>query len=243
VYDLINESDEDFKIQVEKLIKGEPQEQVIDERLTFQDMSGNPVAIWTLLLHAGYLNVASSWRDEFGRKTIFIEIPNREILSLYLNIVEKWFYLNNNDKIYRDFIKSLDGDDPTKFFKYIKNYISSSMSFFDLSKKTPEYVFHIFMMGLLVGFKGKYDVDSNGEAGDGRYDVIMTPKNPANKAIIMEFKVCKDESSLEQTAQSALTQIIDKRYFNAFPGKILALGMSFCCKEMGYKFTMLNADS
>jgi hypothetical protein len=232
VYELISGGDEDFKIQIEKLIKGEPQEQILHDHLTFENIGKNPTAIWTLLLHAGYLNVVSSQLDDIGKLNAFVAIPNREVLSLYLDIVQNWFYLNNNDKIYLDFIRSLDAHDPTKFFKHIQNYIASSMSYFDLSTKTPEHVFHIFMMGLLVGFRGRYDVNSNGEAGDGRYDVIMIPKDPASKAILMEFKVCKSISKLQKTADSALAQIINKNYTDAFKGEVLVLGMAFCGKKM-----------
>jgi hypothetical protein len=232
VYELIGKADDDFKIKIEKLIQGIPQEQTIYDHLTFGDLDTNKNAVWALLLHAGYLNVASRTRDEFGKQTTFIEIPNREVLWLYTDIVERWFYLNGNEGVYRDFIKSLDSHDPTKFFKIVIAYISSAASYFDLSENTPEYVFHIFMMGLLIGFRGKYDVTSNREAGDGRYDVIMIPKDPASKAILMEFKVCKSISKLQKTADSALAQIINKNYTDAFKGEVLVLGMAFCGKKM-----------
>ncbi len=231
VYDMIGNSGPEFKIKVQNLIKGIPQEQVILDHLTFNDLN-NETAIWTLLFHAGYLNISSRTRDEYGKQITFIEIPNREVLWLYTDIVEKWFYLNGADQYYRNFIRSLDGDDPSKFFKLVASYIASSMSYFDLNQKTPEHVFHIFMMGLLVGFRGKYNVDSNGEAGDGRYDVIMTPKDPKDKAIIMEFKVCQDPQNLQKMADTALAQITDKRYTDAFQGNTLALGMAFCGKQM-----------
>ncbi len=232
VYDLIGKSDDVFKIKIENLIKGIPQELLIYDYLTFNDLDANPNAVWSLLLHAGYLKVASKKTDEYARTTTFVQIPNQEVLWLYADIIEKWFYLNSGDSLYREFITSLNEQDPSKFFKHIQNYIASSMSYFDLSKKTPEQVFHIFMMGILIGFRGRYDVTSNREGGDGRYDVIMTPKDPKNKAVIMEFKVCKDEFKLQETAQTALEQISHKRYTDLFKGDILALGMAFCGKKM-----------
>ncbi len=63
-----------------------------------------------------------------------------------------------------------------------------------------------------------YIVNSNRESGLGRYDVVMEPKdvsNPANPAVIMEFKVRDEkrgEKNLEDTAQNALKQIEDKKY-------------------------------
>ena len=88
-----------------------------------------------------------------------------------------------------------------------------------MNKKPPEYVFHIFMMGLLVGFRG-------------RYDVIMIPKNPKDKTILMEFKVAETQEKLKETAEIALQQISDKCYTDAFQGNILCIGMAFCGKKM-----------
>lgn len=64
------------------LIKGIPQEQMIEDNLTFPEMKGNDQAIWTLLFHAGYLNIISQTMNEYGRKKTIIEIPNMEIMSL-----------------------------------------------------------------------------------------------------------------------------------------------------------------
>ena len=45
-----------------------------------------------------------------------IEIPNMEIMSLYMDIVEKWFALDGKDHYYLDLIKILEGDNPGNFF-------------------------------------------------------------------------------------------------------------------------------
>ena len=72
------------------------------------------------------------------------------------------------------------------------------------------------MLGLLVELRDIYEVKSNRESGYGRYDVMLIPKNNDKKynAIIIEFKVFDscDESTLEDTAKSALRQIEEKDY-------------------------------
>ena len=57
-------------------------------------------------------------------------------------------------------------------------------------------------------------ITSNRESGFGRYDVMLEPKDSKNDAIIIEFKVfnAKKENSLEETVESALKQIEERKY-------------------------------
>ena len=95
-----------------------------------------------------------------------------------------------------------------------------TFSFFDTGKhafeKTePERFYHGFVLGLMVDLKGRYIITSNRESGFGRYDVMLEPKKPGkDPAVILEFKVrsTRKENSLEETAQSALAQIKDRKY-------------------------------
>ena len=82
------------------------------------------------------------------------------------------------------------------------------------SRKQPERFYHGFVLGLIVELAGKYTVTSNRESGFGRYDVVIEPKDKKEDAIILEFKVfnVNKEKSLEETVQSALAQIEEKKY-------------------------------
>ena len=55
---------------------------------------------------------------------------------------------------------------------------------------------------------------SNRESGFGRYDVMLTPLDRENDGIILQFKVYdpEEERNLEETVQSALCQIEEKKY-------------------------------
>lgn len=55
---------------------------------------------------------------------------------------------------------------------------------------------------------------SNRESGFGRYDVLLEPCDRADDGIILEFKVIQPgtEKNLEETAQAAIRQILDKNY-------------------------------
>ena len=55
---------------------------------------------------------------------------------------------------------------------------------------------------------------SNRESGFGRYDIMLEPKDKADNAYIIEFKVHKPtkEQTLQDTVAAALSQIEEKKY-------------------------------
>ncbi len=66
----------------------------------------------------------------------------------------------------------------------------------------------------MVELRGKYLITSNQESGYGRYDVVLEPLCGDYDAVILEFKVFdpKREKTMEDTVQSALMQISEKKY-------------------------------
>lgn len=52
----------------------------------------------------------------------------------------------------------------------------------------------------------QYRLTSNREAGYGRFDICLTPKNPADRGIIIEIKA--PESDTNQTIQDALAAAV-----------------------------------
>jgi hypothetical protein len=84
----------------------------------------------------------------------------------------------------------------------------------DVGKNTAENFYHAFVLGLLVGLRDTYYVNSNRESGFGRYDIMLEPKEKNGNSFIFEFKVLEDdrEKTLEDTIQSAKKQIEERKY-------------------------------
>ena len=102
---------------------------------------------------------------------------------------------------------------------YMNKVALATFSCFDTGNKPsesaePERFYHGFVLGLMVELSDRYEITSNRESGFGRYDVMLKPKDNANDAIIMEFKVhdAEDEKTLKDTVDAALSQIEEKRY-------------------------------
>ena len=98
---------------------------------------------------------------------------------------------------------------------------------------------------MLVYLQDRYYLKSNRESGFGRYDVMLEPKNPGkDNAVILEFKVrsTRKEKSLEETAQSAITQIRERKYSEELKMKGITVNQ---IKEYGFAFegkTVLIVD-
>ena len=118
---------------------------------------------------------------------------------------------------YNQFMKALLSDDIDAMNYYMNQIIMTTFSYFDVGQNEPERFYHGFVLGLIADQTDIYEIRSNRESGFGRYDVMMIPKIKETKkypAIIMEFKVrnIKREESLEDTVQTAMTQIKEKCY-------------------------------
>jgi hypothetical protein len=237
VYELIEKHQIYAGDRFENLIRGIPEEQVLKSNLSFPDLDTQEDSIWTLLIHTGYLHVTASHLDEKGKLIGTLGIPNKEVMCVYEEMITRWFTtLAFNSNYYGKMMKTLLNGDVEKFTDHIRTYINGSVSFFDLHQNTPENVFHAFMLGLFMGFGSSHHVDSNKEAGKGRYDIIIIPKDRSKMGILIEFKVAQTPEDLMESAKDALAQIQTKNYTNAFVKhdiqNVLLIGMAFCGREV-----------
>ena len=148
--------------------------------------------------------------------TYELTLTNYEVKRMFNRMVRGWFGRAEAD--YNDFIQALLVGDKKAMNSYMNRVALYTFSYFDTGRKPsleePERFYHGFVLGLMVDLQGRYVITSNRESGFGRYDVVIEPKNIQEDAIILEFKVFnkKRESSLEDTVESALTQIEEKQY-------------------------------
>ena len=119
---------------------------------------------------------------------------------------------------------------------YITSYIMQSGSYFDFNSNTSEQIFHVFILGLVVGLRDRYNIHLNKESGLGRLDVICIPKDKEERAILLEFKVSDAAELLIEKAKEALLQIKEKQYIELLKQQeiksVLAIGLAFYGKQM-----------
>ena len=209
---LIREGSREIKIQFETLLQGDSIKSEIDEEIIFAHLDMDENSIWSLLLTGGYLKIICIVDEVYE-----LELTNYEVRKTFYKMVKTWFRKDSAD--YNDFIKSLLRGNVKEMNAYMNRVLFTTASSFDggthPSEFTmPEKFYHGLVLGLLVDLADRYEVTSNRESGFGRYDVMLSPKDPADDGIILEFKVHDpdEEASLEETVQAALNQIEEKKY-------------------------------
>jgi hypothetical protein len=214
---LVRGGNPDIKMEFEDLLNGGTLHKTIDEQIIYSQLSEDENAIWSLLLASGYLKAENV--VIYGDTECDLCLTNKEVQIMFENMVRGWFRKKQYE--YNGFLKALLKDDKKAMNAYMNKVAMETISYFDSgshpSDAEPERFFHGFVLGLMVDLRDRYVVTSNRESGFGRYDIMLTPRNDSDDAIIIEFKVHdrEDEESLQKTVQAALRQIEDQRYEEA----------------------------
>ena len=240
---LIREGNTEIKISMESLLKGESICKELDEQIIFDQLENDENAVWSLLLASGYLKVENYEMDkDTGEDLYDLVLTNKEVQIMFRKMIKKWF--SGSKAVYNGFTKALLEDDVKSMNAYMNKVALATFSCFDSGTKPsgdtePERFYHGFVLGLAVDLADRYVITSNRESGFGRYDVMLEPKRQEDQAVIMEFKVHdpKEEKTLKETAEEALSQIEKKKYAAALEAKGIASGR---IRSYGFAFEGKN---
>lgn len=197
---------------VEALIQGEPIRSVINDKLAFPDLLAVARNIWSFMLFSGYLKASDPVMLPNRLYEYKLEVPNLEISTVFETIIQNWIDGGpvKNDRLER-MLQALRLGDIEYFEELLNDFLVNTLSYYDTSGRDPEKVYQAFLLGLLAGMSD-FEISSNREAGFGRYDILLRPKNGQGQAIIMELKRLRPKETVEQALASALKQIEDKQY-------------------------------
>ena len=247
VNSLIQRGNAEIKQTMEGLLEGRSFETVIDEQIVFSQLDGNADAVWSLLLATGYLRIISveEMRDSVDNPAYTLALTNLEVRRMFRNMVNGWFGKGDTKTYYNEFINALLNDNVRRMNTFMNKVALETFSSFDSGNSPsdethPERFYHGFVLGMVVSLSDRYEVRSNRESGYGRYDVMIEPKDRAQKAFIFEFKVMDaddDEGTLKETLANAHKQIDEKKYETELvsrgfsPEQIRKYGFAFRGKE------------
>ena len=188
----------------------------------------NPDTLYALLVSAGYLKVSSE--VELG--CCAVEIPNHEIRQVFeRDILTK---LRRNVPDMDDITRALLMRDPAALKTAIGRFLVESVSYFD---SAAEGFYHGLTLGFLAILRNRFRVTSNGESGDGRFDLMLRPYLPDFPGFVIEVKAADaDADDLKALAAAALRQIDEKNYPAALRAEgvaeIMKLGLAYRAKRV-----------
>ena len=196
----IQQGDRQMKEEFDTLVnKGSIVKKIMPE-LTYREMD-NIDNIYSFLLFTGYLKIGK----EIDRSEDMYElkIPNEEVRKVYMNQFEVAFKEYTNAR--KDMLMQYLHEGKEKEVNNILNDIlERSISYYD----NKESFYHGFLVGLFQG----YEVESNKESGDGRFDIIIYPPTIREAVIIIECKHSKELKTLIKDSENAAKQIKEKKY-------------------------------
>ena len=235
VREMIEQSDETVRADIETLMSGHSIEKPLYEAMTYSEIRANSDSIWSFLLHTGYLKPVKTELNQ-ATKTVSVSlvIPNLEIWTIYRDTIVHWFDQRVHSAGTVDMFRAVVRGDVQKFEYEVRRWIRQSISYHD----TKENFYHGFLAGLLMGYDD-YTVDSNREAGDGRSDIRIYEPLSKSVAVIIEVKPADSKNQLDKMADEALKQIDELGYAEPFIDegyqKIIKYGAAFCQKECRIK--------
>ena len=203
---------------------------------------------------SGYLTVLKRHLTPQG-SLCTLSIPNKEIRFLFQRIIEQWFSKDYGLDWYNEFLDHLLTGNIEKFSFELKQIMEHTVSAHDTSQ-SPEAFYHGLMIGLTASLHASpsYEIRSNRESGEGRYDYAIISREAQKLSILMEFKQVKEPEGkkfsdeqmtdlLKQTAETALDQISQKVYCAEIEQRgltrVLKIGLAFS----GKKFCLVHEIS
>ncbi len=215
---LLQTADKDRKKKLEILLQGGVITTILDEQIVFNQLDNNVDAVWSLMLASGYLKVESA---DLSEEIYTLSLTNQEVRRMLKKTIKGWF---QGSEHYGEFLTALLACDAEAMEEYLNRILVQISSSFDggksAGKTEPERFYHGLVLGLIAELEGRYHIRSNRESGFGRYDVMMEPVHKGT-AYILEFKVFnpKKEKTLEESADTGLRQIKEKKYEQELLGR------------------------
>lgn len=217
----IQNGDKKLRKEFDVLMNGQSLIKYIKPELTYREMD-NINNIYSFLLLTGYLKVIK----DRGENQYELVIPNKEVYEIYKQSFMSYFEdytTSRKGELYQELV---DGD-AKKVNLLLNDILLRSISYFD----NQESFYHGFLVGLL----NDYEVVSNRESGNGRFDVCVLPENILGTVVLIECKHSISEDDLIDDAKEGARQIVEKKYLEEHRFKkyenAIGYGMSFYKKQ------------
>ena len=237
-----------FKEDFECLLRREPIHKLIREDMVYVSLDTDESLIWSLFFVTGYLKIVAkleSNKKYYGGVYCALSIPNEEIYEYYCLLIQEWLAGTKGADWCVEFLEELLAGNVKKFEIGLKEVLENIVSSHDAASET---FYHGLVLGFIATLKN-YEIKSNRESGQGRYDIAVIPRDPQVLGLLLELKSVEKtttDTTLVKQAQKALQQIDDKNYVAEFRQrgihKVLKIALVFKGKDFQLKYVEENLE-
>lgn len=235
ISEVLSSATPDIMERLEALMQGKSFVTHIDTGVIYPQLQNNPSSVYSFLLVTGYLkavNIDQPYGEDYMCE---VALPNKEISFVYSkeilsqleSVIPPAAAIGIQEAIYKMDLDELQ----TK----LEKFLLETVSFHDAAS---ESFYHGLILGLCAMLDDRYQITSNRESGEGRFDIQMAPLSERLPGILIELKGGKDctEAQLESLSKAALQQINDRMYSTALKqqgiSSILKYGIAFSGKKV-----------
>ena len=234
IREILKSSDEVAYQNLTDIMTGRELRYNIKTNIIYPRLKEPQADILGFLLMTGYLKAAETMLTAQGTYQCKLKIPNKELKTVYYQEILTLITQGTGESTIRSLQAALLNNDAAKLKETLSDFMAKTISCFDGLR---ENYYHGLVLGLLTVLEANYYLHSNRESGNGRYDIQLEPKNLHMPGIIIELKAAEKSSgdSLKSLAQTALEQIIEKKYDTELHARgiktIYKYGVAFCNKD------------
>ena len=218
-----------------KVMQGEPIHAALDMEVVYPRMTDGNDTIFSFLLLAGYLTPSGRSEETEIGTFASLRLPNAEIRRIYNTEILSWIRAQQSGNIISEIEKAVYLSDAKRLQEALRKYMITSISFYD---GAAEGFYHGMVLGIVASLSSKYYIRSNREAGEGRFDLQLEPRDKAMPGILMEFKAVSvsEKDALSGLAEEALKQTEYKSYQGDMEDRgvsvIVRYGIAFSGKQV-----------
>ena len=238
IREILSELTPEIADELSGVMQGEDIHALLNLDVVYPRISDGNDTIFSFLLLAGYLTPARAPEETEIGTFATLRLPNAEIRRIYNAEVLGWIRTQQAGNVIPELEKAVFFSDGARLQEALRRYLITSISFFD---GAAEGFYHGMVLGLVASLTFKYHIRSNREAGEGRFDLQLEPKDGTLPGVLMEIKAApaSEKKHLEKLAEEALRQIAAKGYARELEERgitaIVRYGIAFSGKNVEVK--------
>ncbi len=191
------------------LLSGETIQSEIDIAISYKDLDDSLTSICSYLLSAGYLTIKEGY-DYF----YVLSLPNEEIKQVFKKEIRSRYLKNEQVSTVIKLKKAFEEANASMLEKIFEEYLLSTFSCFEMNSEKNYQV--LLATTLAIIFDNAY-VKNEFNAGHGRADIVVIPRDDKNIGLVIEVKYLNSRTSqarLDASASNALKQALNNEYVN-----------------------------